>query len=409
MRAWHHSGGIAGGPHVSDVSKSTPWTYEDYLGLPEDGKRYEIIDGELFVSPNPKSPHQHAVTVLSALLYQYLSQHAIGISFAPSPDVVLTRSTVVQPDLAFLSNARRSLLRDGSIHGAPDLVVEVASPSTRRHDRTVKRRLYARMGVTEYWIVDPRTREIEIFVLEDGKFRTSVVFDEGEATSLCALPGFSVPLDAIFALEVDHDDDDDTPTCAEGEPPFSMDEFPPSRPCTWRDYWRQPDDGKRWEILRGKFVLLPTPWTLHQAVVGRLLVAFWRASKEERRGDVSFRLATVLAEDTVVDPDVLFVSRERRSIIQELGVFGAPDLLVEVIHEPTRERDSVTKLALYGECGVREYWLVDPDRRRVDVFTFAAGRVATQTSFTSGEATSPLVLPDFRVPLEPLFEDDVLR
>jgi Uma2 family endonuclease len=80
-----------------------------------------------------------------------------------------------------------------------------------------------------------------------------------------------------------------------------------------------------------------------------------------------------------------------------------------VIHEPTRERDNVTKLALYAECGVREYWLVDPDARRVDVFTFAAGAVATQSPFTSGEAASPLVLPGLRVALDSLFDTGDLR
>ena len=130
-------------------------TYEDYCRLPSDGKRYEIIDGELFVTPSPFRPHQRVVTRLTRYLSTFVEENELGEVFVAPFDVVFSRFDVVEPDLLYVSKGRLSVLTEKNVQGAPDLVVEVLSPSTAETDRTIKLKLYARYGVQEHWIIDP--------------------------------------------------------------------------------------------------------------------------------------------------------------------------------------------------------------------------------------------------------------
>ncbi|MBI3847644.1 MAG: Uma2 family endonuclease [Planctomycetes bacterium] len=389
---------------MSETAERTHWTYDDYRDLPDDGKRYEIIRGKLIVSPAPRSKHQYVVNALTFHLHAFVRERNLGLVFGPAPDVVLAKDSVVQPDILFVSNERKHVFRRGVVKGAPDFVVEVLSESTRGRDTNAKRGLYAEHGVREYWLVDPVAERIEIYALEGTSLVKKAEITEGHAASLSALPGFTVPLMDLFAFE--EAEKDDASECREGDEPYSLAEFPPKGPCNWRDYWRQPDDGKRWEILRGEFVLLPTPTVKHQIVMGNLLHAIMNhvEGDGERLGFCVMRLATVLADDTVVDPDILFVARARQKIVKEPGVFGAPDLLVEIVFEKTRERDTEIKRRLYGECGVREYWIVDPDAQSVEVLALEAGRLVTKSTTTNGDVTSAVALPGLRVPICAIFE-----
>ena len=130
-------------------------TYEDFCCLPNDGKRYEIIDGELFVTPSPFRPHQRVVTRLTRYLSTFVEENELGEVFVAPFDVVFSRFDVVEPDLLYVSKGRLSVLTEKNVQGAPDLVVEVLSPSTAETDRTIKLKLYARYGVQEHWIIDP--------------------------------------------------------------------------------------------------------------------------------------------------------------------------------------------------------------------------------------------------------------
>ncbi|NOZ55325.1 MAG: Uma2 family endonuclease [Calditrichaeota bacterium] len=141
-------------------------TLEDYRQLPDDGKRYEILEGELAVTPAPGTKHQRIVGNLFRLLTQFLSKGPAGEVFVAPLDVVLAPHTVVQPDLLFVSEARANIIREDGIYGAPDLVVEVLSPSTAERDRGVKRRLYLHYGVREVWLMDPEARTFEVVLAE---------------------------------------------------------------------------------------------------------------------------------------------------------------------------------------------------------------------------------------------------
>jgi Uma2 family endonuclease len=125
-------------------------TYEDYLALPEDGKRHELIDGEHYVTPTPNRRHQAIAGNLQGMIWSYLQQQPIGRVFAAPFDVIFSNFDVVEPDVLYLSRERMAEIETSPwVRGAPNLVVEIGSESTRRRDETIKRRLYERFGVSE--------------------------------------------------------------------------------------------------------------------------------------------------------------------------------------------------------------------------------------------------------------------
>lgn len=183
------------------MATATKFTYADYLELPEDGKRYEIIDGELLMNPSPLLIHQAIANELSFLLNRYLHEHPIGVLYQAPTDVVLSDEDVVIPDLIFIRNERKTILRNKNIQGAPDLVIEVLSDSTRKRDEIEKRKLYERFGVFEYWIVDPVVETIKIHRADpSGRYVRAAELskDAGDLLTSSLLPGFSATLAQIF-------------------------------------------------------------------------------------------------------------------------------------------------------------------------------------------------------------------
>jgi len=145
-------------------------TYEDYVGLPNDGKRYEILDGELFVTPAPVPLHQRVSRNLERLLDRHVVGGALGEILHAPIDVILSPTTIAQPDILFI-RAGRDIVTRRAVEAPPDLVVEILSPSSLRQDRVTKAALYARFGVPHYWIVDPEARRIDAYELEGGTYR----------------------------------------------------------------------------------------------------------------------------------------------------------------------------------------------------------------------------------------------
>jgi len=143
--------------------------YDDYLRLPDDGKRYEILDGELYVTPAPSPLHQRVSKRLQRKLEDYFEARGLGEVFDALIDMILGRHDVAQPDILVVANPGQ--ISGRGIEGAPLLVVEVLSPSTRRHDREVKMRRYAALAIPHYWIVDPEGHWIACYRLEGGAYR----------------------------------------------------------------------------------------------------------------------------------------------------------------------------------------------------------------------------------------------
>lgn len=152
------------------------WTYSEFARLPTSGStRAEVVDGELVVTPAPGRRHQRVVTDLATLLNTHVRAHGLGEVFAGPFDVLFAEGDYLEPDLVFVRADRLHLLSDRGVEGAPDLVVEVLSPSTVERDRGVKLERYQHYGVPEYWIVDPEARAIEVWRLTEAAARPEVV------------------------------------------------------------------------------------------------------------------------------------------------------------------------------------------------------------------------------------------
>ncbi len=176
------------------------WTYDDWLRLPDDTYRYEIIEGELFVSPPPSIQHQIAVSSLLSTMYLYAKENDLGLVLTAPIGVRLPgKEIIVQPDLLFIGRERLELVKDDVIDGAPDLVVEILSPSNWVFDRTRKQKAYEQAGVREYWIVDYRARTVDVLVLEGREYVQRGQYSEGDVAPSEALPGFAIPVADIFA------------------------------------------------------------------------------------------------------------------------------------------------------------------------------------------------------------------
>lgn len=163
-------------------------TYQDYAALPNDGKRYEILDGELNVSPAPGRRHQAVLLRLAVALHAHVTARGLGEVYIAPFDVILAETTIVQPDLIFVANDRLAMFSERGAEGAPTLAVEVLSPSTTRTDRTMKLQLYARYGVPYFWIVDPERRVIELYRLAAGGYGAAATFGD-ELTDLPPFDG----------------------------------------------------------------------------------------------------------------------------------------------------------------------------------------------------------------------------
>ena len=171
-------------------------TYEDYRNTPED-ERYELLDGELVMSEAPRIIHQRSNVKLVSRMEWFVEEGDLGEVFHAPTDVYLSDTAVVQPDLLFISNERAHIITEQNIQGAPDLVVEILSPSTANRDWTTKRDLYARHGVKELWIVDPDAKILWTMLLSDGDFGNMTVYGEGQTAASTVLEGFTVDIDEI--------------------------------------------------------------------------------------------------------------------------------------------------------------------------------------------------------------------
>jgi Uma2 family endonuclease len=179
----------------------TKLTYDDFVLFPDDGMRHELIDGEHYVTPSPNSRHQIVLGNLHLLIGNWLREHRVGRVMLSPFDVVFTTFDVVEPDLLYLSNGRAAqVLTSKNVQGVPELVVEIGSPSTRKRDETIKRRLYERSGVSEYWFVDPEIDVVRVYRAGPKGFEKPAELsrEAGDVLSTSLLPGLDLPLIRIF-------------------------------------------------------------------------------------------------------------------------------------------------------------------------------------------------------------------
>ncbi len=185
--------------HVSGP-KQGHWTYDHYAALPDDGHRYELVDGVLYMAPAPNIRHQNAVLEVASHFRTHVKLTGLGQVLTAPTDVQLAVDTVVQPDVIVILKEHLDRMKETRIVGAPDLVVEVASPGTITYDRREKYDTYALHGVSEYWLVDPKYQTVEVLTLENGRYVLFGLFKQQEYLRSKVVPSMSeVRVEQLFA------------------------------------------------------------------------------------------------------------------------------------------------------------------------------------------------------------------
>ena len=184
---------------MSTLSQSIPQgkivlTYDDYCLLPNDGNRYEILDGELSVTPAPATKHQTVLGNLYRFLANHVTANQLGRLFFAPTDLILAPTTVIQPDLIFIDNDRRHIVTERAIEGAPSLVVEILSPATHRIDRVTKAQLYAKYQVPHFWLVDPNQQNLEAYELTGDRYHLLASHRDREAFTPLLFPDLTLQL-----------------------------------------------------------------------------------------------------------------------------------------------------------------------------------------------------------------------
>jgi len=173
-------------------------SFEEFRQLPIDGKRYELVCGEVHVTPAPATRHQAIVQNLSGNLWPFVIKDHLGEVWTAPLDVRLGRDTALQPDLIFISNARAGIIQENWVAGAPDLVVEVLSPSTAAYDRATKLPVYAEAGVPEVWLIDSQAKTVEVLKLQGKKYLLDAILGGDQVLTSNLFSGWQLPLHELF-------------------------------------------------------------------------------------------------------------------------------------------------------------------------------------------------------------------
>jgi Uma2 family endonuclease len=175
-------------------------TYRDFVRFPDDRQRHELIDGVHYVTPSPADEHQVILGNLHYWIRAHLQRHPAGRVYLSPFDVVFSMFDVVEPDLLFISTERLAIITRRNVRGAPDLVVEIGSPSTRRRDEDEKLRLYDRFGVDEYWVVDPQEQAVRVYRRRRAALArvAELLASREEVLTTPIMPGLALPLTHVF-------------------------------------------------------------------------------------------------------------------------------------------------------------------------------------------------------------------
>jgi len=186
---------------ITPVVRKRRHTYADYLNTPDE-QRFELVEGELIMTPSPSTYHQWISKNIGFELESYVRDHGVGRVFYAPYDVRLGDENVLQPDVLFISTERVGIIGEKNVQGPPDLVVEVLSEGSGYRDLVTKKRLYAEFGVREYWIVDPGEKTVEVFSLTNKSYTLASRFTEADTLESLLLPDLRIDLVSVFAYEL---------------------------------------------------------------------------------------------------------------------------------------------------------------------------------------------------------------
>ncbi len=175
------------------------WTYEDWLNFPDDGWKYEIINGVLFMAPPPAVAHQSSSIKLAARMHIFAEDNNLGkILEAPCGVRLPGQSVPVEPDILFVKKEHLAIIGDQYVEGTPDLIVEILSPSNAPYDRETKFKLYQTAGVSEYWLVDYQAKTVEVYILMEGVYTLTGNYAVGDVAASTQLTDFKVTVESLF-------------------------------------------------------------------------------------------------------------------------------------------------------------------------------------------------------------------
>ncbi len=175
------------------------WTYQDWLHFPDDGWKYEVIDGELYMSPPPGTGHQRSSIELAARMYLYAKDNDLGqVLEAPCAVLLPTQPVPLEPDIFFIRKEQLHIIKENQVEGVPDLIIEILSPSNFQYDRTKKFEIYQEAGVPEYWLVDYRAKTVEVFDLTNEVYVPAGTYGLGDTLTATQLPDFTISVERIF-------------------------------------------------------------------------------------------------------------------------------------------------------------------------------------------------------------------
>ncbi len=182
---------------LAEMENIKNWQYKDYLSL-DDEQRYEILKGELIMTPAPGTIHQKFSRNLEYIIWEYVREKKLGEILDSPFDVILDEQNVVQPDIVFISNANIKHLQDRGCFGTPDMIIEIVSPGSIVRDTITKKGIYERFGVKEYWIVYPREKTIEVLSLEEGKYKQRCFVEKKGIIESSVIQGLRIDLKDVF-------------------------------------------------------------------------------------------------------------------------------------------------------------------------------------------------------------------
>jgi len=180
------------------INKNIKFTYSDYLIYPTNGKQLQLIAGDFFMTPAPIIFHQDVSRNLETIIYKFVAENNLGKVYYAPTDVVLSTEDVIQPDILFVAKDRLNIIKEKNIKGAPDLIVEILSAKTKKMDSVIKRKLYAKYKVKEYWLVDLDKKQVEVLLLADNKYKSEGIYQKGQIIKSQVIQGLKVKVNDIF-------------------------------------------------------------------------------------------------------------------------------------------------------------------------------------------------------------------
>ncbi|MDY6969835.1 MAG: Uma2 family endonuclease [Spirochaetota bacterium] len=184
---------------MEELKTEIKFSYEDYRNLPESETNiYELIHGEFVMVPSPETYHQEISRNIEYFLWDFVRKNSLGFVYFAPFDVVFSKENVVQPDILYISKERSKIITENNIQGAPDLIIEILSKSTAERDKTLKKTLYAKYGVKEYWIVDPETKTVEVLILQKTGYAIDRIYKKNDTLTTSLLEELKIDLKEVF-------------------------------------------------------------------------------------------------------------------------------------------------------------------------------------------------------------------